>query len=205
MDDHHAPLGLVIAALGAAVLAVSVFLPWYGVSLTPSGAASAQREFTALVQQYGNATVQAEANRAGAQFDSLVGRQIVTVSARRGMKYVSLILLALAGIALLTTLLRLADMRGLLFATGGQIALFGFLAALVVFFRMLWRPGASEFILFSLSPGIWLALVSALAVAGGGLLAGSAQVHPRSGRKVGPGPPPLGQDVVSARVIARKS
>jgi hypothetical protein len=51
MNDDRAPLGLLIAALGAAVLAVSVFLPWYGVSITASGAASAQQELATVAQQ----------------------------------------------------------------------------------------------------------------------------------------------------------
>jgi len=58
MVDDRAPLGLLIAALGAAVLAVSVFLPWYGVSITASGAASAQQELSTVAQQYGNASFQ---------------------------------------------------------------------------------------------------------------------------------------------------
>src|SRR5262249_13224271 len=52
MSDDRSQLGFLVAALGAAVLAVSVFLPWYGVSITASGAATAQQQLTTVAQQY---------------------------------------------------------------------------------------------------------------------------------------------------------
>ena len=193
MDDDRPVLGLLIAALGAAVLAISVFLPWYGVSLTASGSVAAQQELATVAQQFGNATFQKEVNNLGAEFSSVAGRQIVTVSAHQTLKHVSLIILLLAGIALLASLFRLADLRGALFATGGQIALAGGLAAGVVLVRLLWRPGAGvQFISVSPSWGIWLALLSAGAIVSGGLLAGNAGPRTRPSAKHGPGPPPLG-------------
>src|SRR5207302_8064234 len=86
MVDHRSQLGFLIAAVGAAVLAVSVFLPWYGVSITASGAASAQQELATVAQQYGNATFQTGASELGAQFSSLAGRQVATVSAHEVSK-----------------------------------------------------------------------------------------------------------------------
>ena len=175
------------------MLAVSVFLPWYGVSVTASGAAVAQQQLAAVAQQYGNATLQADANTIASEFGALQGRQLATVSARQALKNVSLILLVLAGIALLASLLRLADLRGMLYATGGQIALLGVLAAGVVIFRVLFRPGPGQgLISLSLSWGIWVALLSSAAVFVGGLMSGSAQTRKRTSPKVGPGPPPLG-------------
>ena len=192
MDDDHAPVGLLIAALAAVVLALSVFTPWYGVTITASGAAAAQTELTIAAKQYGNADFQTQAHILKAKFGSIAGRQVATVSARQSMKRVSLILLVLAGIALLASFLRLADMRGLLFATGSQIALLGGLAFSVVFFRMLVRPGAApELISLSLNWGIYLALLSAAAVAVGGLMAGSDRASNRVSPKHGPGPPTL--------------
>ena len=141
MVDDRAPLGLLIAALGAAVLAVSVFLPWYGVSITASGAASAQQELSTVAQQYGNASFQTGASQFGAEFSSLAGRQLATVSAHDVLKDISPILLVLAAVSLLASLLRLAGVAGLLDAGGGQIALAGGTAALFVLFRMLARPG----------------------------------------------------------------
>lgn len=180
MADDRAPLGFLIAALGAAVLAVSVFLPWYGVSITASGAASAQQELTTVAQQYGNATLQSGASQIGAEFGSLAGRQLATVSAHDVSKNVSRILLLLAGLSLLAALLRLAGTNGLLEAGGGQIALAGGLGALCVLFRMLSPPGAQlDLVSLSLSWGIWLALLGAGAIVAGGLLAASGQAPGR--------------------------
>jgi hypothetical protein len=174
MADDRSQLGFLIAALGAAVLAVSVFLPWYGVSITASGAASAQQELAAVAQQYGNTTLQTGASELGAQFSSLAGRQLATVSAHDALKDIGPILLVLAAVSLLASLLRLAGFQGLLEAGGGQIALAGGLAALFVLYRMAAPPGAqTDLVSLSLGWGIWLALLSAAAIVVGGLLAAS--------------------------------
>jgi len=192
MEKDHAPVGLLISTLGAAVLALSVFQPWYGVSITASGAATAQQALAAAAEKYGNTTLQAEAHKIGAKFGSLTGHQLATVSAHQAMGHVSTILLGLAGLALLASLLRLANMRGLFYATGSQIALIGGMAAGVVLFRMLLRPAAAtSSISFSLSWGIVLALGGALAIAAGGLIAGSDRSRGRHGQRIGPGAPPL--------------
>jgi hypothetical protein len=184
MADDRSQLGFLIAALGAAVLAVSVFLPWYGISITASGAASAQQELSAVAQQYGNTSFQNSASEVGAEFSSLAGRQLATVSAHQALKDVSKILLVLAGIALLASLLRLAGFGGLLDAGGGSIALVGGLAALFVLYRMVSPPGQQvDLVSLSVSWGSWLALVSTAAIVGGGLLATSGQGrrHPAAG------------------------
>jgi hypothetical protein len=205
MVVDRAPLGLLVAALGAAVLALSVFAPWYGVSITPTGVLTAQQELTAVAHQYGNASLRTRMNGIEARFSSLAGRQLTTVTARQTMGRTSTILLALAGIALLASLLRLADMRGLLMASGGQVALLGVLAAGIVFFRMLYRPhGGVNFISLSLSWGIWLAFASAGVVVAGGLIAGTLKTDWRRRPKVGPGPPPIGRDLASADALARR-
>jgi hypothetical protein len=180
MVDDRAPLGLLIAALGAAVLAVSVFLPWYGVSITASGAVSAQQGLSAVAQQYGNANLQAEASQLGAAFDSLAGRQLVTVSAHEVLKDISPILLVLAAIALLASLFRLAGASGPVEAGGGQIALAGGTASLFVLYRMLERPGAeTDLVSLTLAWGIWVALLGAGAIVAGGLLSASARPRAR--------------------------
>ena len=168
MVDDRAPLGLLIAALGAAVLAVSVFLPWYGVGITVTGAASARQELVSVAQRFGNSAFQTGANEVGARFGSFAGRRLGTVTAHRALKDVSRILLVLAGISLLVSLLRLA---GVLRAGGGPIALAGSGAALCVLFRLVSRPGPqTDLVSLSLGWGIWLALLGALAIAVGGFL-----------------------------------
>lgn len=187
MVDDRAPLGLLISAVGAAVLAVSVFLPWYGVSITASGAASAQQELSTAAQQYGNASFQAGVSMVGAEFSSLAGRQLATVSAHDVLQDISKILLVLAGAALLASLLRLAGVSGLLEAGGGQIALAGGTAALFVLYRMLEPPGEStDLISLSLGWGIWVALLGAAAIVAGGLLFASAQAQARRVYSYGP-------------------
>ena len=187
MRDDRSALGLLISALGAFVLAVSVFLPWYGVSITASGAASAQQELSTVAQQYGNPTFQAGANQVGAEFSALAGRQLATVSGHEALKDISKLLLVLAGIALLASLLRLAGIGGLLEGGGGSIALTGGVAGLCVLYRMVSPPGGQiDLVSLSLSWGIWLALLSAAAIVGGGLLAGSSQARRRPAPSYGP-------------------
>jgi hypothetical protein len=179
MSDDRSQLGFLVSALGAAVLAVSVFLPWYGVSITASGAASAQQELTSVAQQYGNSTLQTGASQLGAEFSSLAGHQLATVSAHDALKDISKILLIVAAISLLASLLRLAGVTGLLEAGGGQVAVAGGAAVLFVLYRMITPPGAQvDLVSLSLSWGIWLALLSAAAIVGGGLLAASGQARP---------------------------
>ena len=61
--------------LGAGALVfIASFLPWYGVSITASGAASAQQALATEAQQYGNASFQAGVSMVGAEFSSLAGR-----------------------------------------------------------------------------------------------------------------------------------
>jgi hypothetical protein len=185
MVDGRSPLGFLVAAVGAAVLAVSVFLPWYGVSITASGAASAQQELATAAQQYGNASFQTQANEVGAQFSTLAGRQLATVTAHEALKDLSPLLLVLAGLALLASLLRLAGFGGLE-AGGGQLALAGTAAALCVLFRMLSPPGAqTDLVSLSLSWGIWLAVLSAATIVAGGLMATTSPARPDPVRSLG--------------------
>jgi hypothetical protein len=181
MNDDRVPFGLLIAALGAAVLAVSVFLPWYGVGITAAGAASAQQELATVAQQYGNTAFQTGASQLGAEFSSLAGRQLATVSAHQVLKDIGPILLILAAVSLLASLLRLGGVTGVFDVSGGQIALAGGTAALFVLYRMLVHPAAETNLLsLSLSWGAWLALLGAAGIVGGGVLAGSAQPRRRA-------------------------
>jgi hypothetical protein len=199
MAEESPNAGLLIAALGAVILAISVFLPWWSVSLTQTGAYALQQNIQSVAQQYGNTSFQTLVTEHEGDFSALAGRQLATVSAHRILKRGSEILLVLAGLALLASFLRIADMRGIFFATGSQIALLGGLAFAYVFFRILWAPAASTpgYLSLSLSWGILLALVSAAAILGGGLAAGSNRTRRHVAPKQGPGPPPINRDVAS--------
>ncbi len=163
-------LGPLISAIGAALLGVSVFLPWYGVSLTASGAASAQQALNDVAQQFGNAGFQAQAHTVGAGFGAYAGHQIATLTAHQLLKDLSVVLLIVAAIALVAALVRLASTSEPVRTGGGQIALVGLVAVLCVLFRMLVRPAPEEGVFsLSLSWGIWLALGSSVAIVLGGL------------------------------------
>jgi hypothetical protein len=167
MADNRASRGLVVSALAAAVLAVSVFSPWYSLSITSAGAAAAQQQLSTVAQQYGNASLQSMANEVGSQFGSVAGRQLATVSAHQVLKDVSKLLLLLAGVALVASILALA---GVVEVSGGQIALVGFAAGVCVLYRMLAPPGAdSGLVSLSLGWGSWLALLAAAGIVVGGL------------------------------------
>jgi hypothetical protein len=170
MVDDRLRFGPPISAIGAALLGASVFLPWYSVSLTASGAGFAQKQLNSVAQQFGNATFQAQASTVGAGFHAFAGHQIATLSAHQLLKDISVVLLILAAIALLAALFRLAGASKPIQAGGSQIALIGILAALCVLFRMVERPAPPEDVFsLSLSWGIWLALASSAAIVVGAL------------------------------------
>jgi hypothetical protein len=153
------------------VLAVSVFLPWYSVGLTAGGAAYAQQAMNAVAQQYGNATLQAAARNIGAQFPMVAGHRLGTVSGHESVKTISVLLLILAGLAFAGALLWLVEADSPIRVGGRQVAAVGAVATLFVLFRMVGHPGPSAALVsLSLSWGIWLALLSSLAIVAGGLI-----------------------------------
>ncbi len=185
MVEDRLRLGSVISAVGAALLAVSVFLPWYGVTLTASGAASAQQALNNMAQQYGNATFQTEAKAIGLGFSAFTGHQVTTLSAHQVLKYLTVILLILAAIAFLLTLLRLAGLSGPSQTGGGQVAFVGFLATICVLFRMVERPAPLEQVFsLSLSWGIWLALAGSIGIVTGSLWSTFTSSPNRSARSL---------------------
>jgi hypothetical protein len=144
MSEVRSRYGLLVSALGAIVLIVSVFLPWYEVTSTLHAGA-------------------------GAGVD--VGHRLATVSAFRALRDVDIVLLVLAALAILDALAPLAPTgRPLPGGAGGSVVLLGAVAATFVLFRMLAPPpsvvGVAE---LSLREGAWLALLGSLAIALGGM------------------------------------
>jgi hypothetical protein len=170
MVEDRLRLGSLISAVGAALLAVSVFLPWYGVTLTANGVTSAQQALNNVAQQYGNATFQTQAKVIGLGFSAFTGHQVTTLSAHQALKYLNVILLILAAIAFLLALLRLAGDSESSQTGGGQVTFVGLLATVCVLFRMVERPAPLEGVFsLSLSWGIWLALAGSVAIVIGSL------------------------------------
>jgi hypothetical protein len=166
--------GLLISALGAIVLAVSVFLPWYGISFTTSGLAFAQQAGDQAAAQYGNATLQSYLGEFHANLSSLAGHQFAALSAHQALKDLNVVLLLLAGIAIVIALLALAG-AGFSSASApdghrGPLVLLGIVAGACVLFRMVDPPApAGGFLALSLREGAWLALLGSAAMVVGAL------------------------------------
>ena len=169
--QRRSRMGPAVAVTGAATLALSVFLPWYSVGITASGAAYAQQELNAVAQQLGNPALQTAATDIGAQFPTLAGHQLGTVNAHQVVKTISALLLILAAVAFLGALVQLLEGDAPIEVSRGQLATVGFLATSLVLFRMVDHPGPSAaYVSLSLSWGIWLALLSSLAIVVGALI-----------------------------------
>ncbi len=172
MYTDRSRYGLLVAALGAAVLAVSVFLPWYGIRVTASGAAAAGQASDQIVSQFGNARLQQELAPLHAGLNALVGREVGSLSARDALKYMSIVLLVLAGLALLDSLFGLAGVRGGAHpeGAGAALVLVGVVAAACILFRLVSRPDSYVGVFsLSLRGGAWSALVGALMILAGGV------------------------------------
>jgi hypothetical protein len=175
MTGDRPRYGLLISALGAIVLAVAVFLPWYGVSFTAAGIAAAQQAGDQAAAQFGNAALQSYMGEYHATLGTLAGHQLTALSAHQALKDLNVVLLLLAGAAIAIALLALA---GAGFASGsspdghrGPLALLGLLATACVLFRIVDPPTPAGGVLaLSLREGAWLALLGSVAMVAGAFL-----------------------------------
>lgn len=162
MTNDASKTGMFLSALSAAALGVSVFLPWYGLTLTASGAEAAKQGLSSVAQQFGNTAFQSQAEALGSRFSALSGQELGTLSAHQALTNLNVVLLILAALAFLAALAHLA---GAAEVGKGQIALVGSLATLCVLFRMIDPPAPQEgTFTMSLAWGIWVALISAVAI-----------------------------------------
>jgi hypothetical protein len=140
-----------------------------------------------VVTQWGNAALQSYLGAGNAYVRGLAGHQLATLSGHQALKYTSIVLLLLGGIAFLLALLRLVDSAGLPSANGSSIAGFGVLATICVLFRMGEPPSApgqfAEYFSLSLHYGAWLALLSSLGMVLGGVWPRIVSRHPGSARE----------------------
>lgn len=172
MQGERSRYGLLVSALGAVLLAVSVFLPWYGVSFTQSGLALAQQTSEQLAQQFGNASLQAAVAGMHTQLSGLQGHEFASLSAHQALHDMNMLLLALAGLALLDALVPMARAAAapLPAGAGRAVVLLGMLAALCVIFRMADPPApVGDVFALSLREGCWLALLGSLMMVVGGV------------------------------------
>ncbi len=130
-----------MSAVGAIVLATSVFLSWYGI-----------------------------ATSAHAALGVLARQRFVAVSAEQSIPDLSVILLVHAGLAMLDVLLPLvraaAPVPG---GAGGSVVLLGTVAAACVLFRMVVPPVGGDALVLSLREGAWLGLLGSIAMVLGGM------------------------------------
>lgn len=169
MSDERPRYGQVVSALGALVLAISVFLPWYGVSFTASGLNYAQAIGDQVASRYGNATLQSYMSSLHARLSGYVGHDFVSVSAHQATKTLSVVMLIAAVIGCAVALFALAGSAAAE-ANRGAVALLGAIAGACVLFRMAVRPSPDPNLLsLSLREGAWLALIGAVAMVVGAL------------------------------------
>jgi hypothetical protein len=175
MVETRLQAGPLAATAGAALLALSVFQPWYSLRLTPAGANSARQVLDSVALQFGNAAFQGRVHSLGSGFNALTGHQLATLSAAQALHDIHIILLILAAGAFLAALLRLVDASQASRASGNRIALLGLAATVCVLFGMVARPVVQEGMLsLSLAWGAWLALASSLAIVAGGFMSRGA-------------------------------
>jgi hypothetical protein len=171
MAGDRSRYGLLVSALGAMLLAVSVFLPWYGLSVTGAGIALAQQLGDHIASEFGNAALQAHLAGFHGALQGLAGVQLGSVSGHDSLNGLAIVLLVLAGLGMLDAMMPLARAAGAVpEGAGGAVVLLGILAAACVIFRMVSPPVPDGHLLtLSVREGAWLALLGSLMMALGGL------------------------------------
>ncbi len=163
--------GLLVSALGAVLLAVAVFLPWYGVSFNAHAITAAEQASEQFAAQYGNAALQSHLGSLHTSLVGLVNHEVFALSAHQALSTLNVVLLIIAGLGILISLLALAGPASASSeANRVPLALLGLLGAACVVFRMIDRPSpAGEVISLSLREGAWLALLGCLCMAAGAM------------------------------------
>lgn len=171
MSGSRPRYGLAVSALGAIAIIVAVFLPWYGVSFTVSGIATAQRVGDQVAAQYGNAAMQSAIASMHANLGGLAGHEIASLSAHQALSTMNVVLLVLAGLGCAIALLALAGPAAASSeANRLPLAVLGLLAGACILFRIVDPPTpAGGFFALSLREGAWFALLGAAAIVAGAL------------------------------------
>lgn len=156
MPGDRSRYGLSMSSLGAAALAVSVFLPWYRVGTVDHGALRA-----------------------------LPGHSLTILGYHEALPVMKVVLLVLAALALLDAVLPLvrlgAPVPG---GAGSAVALIGAVAAACALYRIIVLPSVAGD-LVSLREGPWLALLASLTVMIGGMWPRQVGVFGQSEATVG--------------------
>jgi hypothetical protein len=168
--ESRSTYGLLVSALGAVLLAVAVFLPWYGVSFNAHAVAAAEQASEQFAAQYGNAALQSHLGSLHTSLTGLVNHEVFALSAHQALSTLNVVLLIIAGLGILIALLALAGPASASEANRVPLALLGLLGAACVVFRMIDRPvPTGEVISLSLREGAWLALIGCIGMAAGAI------------------------------------
>src|ERR1700693_682334 len=183
MASDRSRYGLMVSAFGAIVLAVSVFLPWYGVSFTPGGISVVQHVGDQVAAQLGNATLQSYMSGVHANLSALAGQEFMGLSAHQVLKVLRVALLVLAGLAMVDALLPLARHAARVPEGAGEsVVVLGGIAMACVVYRMAVPPTPGGGVLtLSLREGAWLALLGSVAMVLPRLLPRFAPARPGGG------------------------
>ncbi len=171
MVGDRSRYGLLVSALGAVLLIVSVFLPWYEVSFTANGLAYISQLGDQFVSQFGNAHLQSYLGSFHGGLAALSGQGLGAVSAHQVLHDMNIVLLILGALALTDALFPLARGTSVVpDGAGGAAVLLGLVAGLCVLFRMISPPTPEgDIIALSLREGAWLALLGSMMMVLGGL------------------------------------
>jgi hypothetical protein len=139
--ESRSTYGLLASAIGAVLLAVAVFLPWYGVSFNAHAIAAAEQAGEQFAAQYGNAALQSHLGSLHTSLTGLVNHEVFALSAHQALSTLNVVLLIIAGLGILIALLALAGPASASSeANRVPLALLGVLGAACVAFRMVDRP-----------------------------------------------------------------
>jgi hypothetical protein len=168
MGGEGSRFGPLLASLGALLLALATFLPWYEVAVSDGGT---------LAPASGPLPAHAGALP--------VYEQVTVFGAHHALRLAAIVLLVLAALALLDALVALSRRATEPNGAGGAVALFGALAFAWVLYRVLVPPAvAASAGAPSLREGAWLALLGSLMMLGGGISAHVRTAGPD--RRTGP-------------------
>ena len=174
MQASPSRTGLMVSALGGVTAVIAVFLPWYGVGVTPAAVDFAAGAIDRVVPQFAGSALDSQLRAAG---HAVAGHQVAGVSAHQAFSSTSTIMALVAGAAALLAIVALARPVAELPGGSGVLVLLGGVAAAVAVWHMVSHPNpAPGFITVSLKPAAWLGLVGSLAVIAGAWLPSSLAV-----------------------------
>ncbi len=166
MHREDSSYRLIAAALGAVLMAVSVYLPWYALALTANGALGVSQLSDQVAQQYGNAALRGLTQSYQSYIGKLVGTPFATASGHQALHVIGVVLVVLAVLALLDALVPLARAgEAVPHGAGASLPLLGLAGCVLTAFRMLNPPAPDGgFVSLSLREGAWLCLIGAATV-----------------------------------------